>query len=463
MELAGKNIHVVGMGASGLAAAQFLLHRSARVTLADAAEESALGGAPVTARAMGIRTACGPHPADAFDNADLVVISPGVPHAIPPLMRAESRGIEVIGEIELAFRFIEEPIVAVTGTNGKTTVTTLIGHMLGKSGIRAFVGGNIGTPLITYADSGERADVLVVEVSSFQLDTIAEFRPKVGVLLNITQDHQDRYTDFSCYAASKARIFKNQDQTDTAVLNGGDAVSLSACRHTAGRKLIYGFDPLLPEAASVGNLAAHIKDSTIDIHTTVERGRLDLSGTPLIGRHSHENIAAAALAALAMGGTLKGVRAGISAFPGLPHRLQYIGTINGVRYYDDSKATNVDAVIKALDSFHSPVVLIIGGRNKGNDFGLLAETVRRHVKRLIMLGEAKEEIASAIGHLVPSGTVGTMAEAVESAARAAKAGDAVLLSPACASFDMFRSYSDRGRQYQEIVQHIKDTKSTGRK
>jgi len=454
MDIANRNILVVGLGISGLAAARFLRNQGGRVTISDSAGEDDLGEHLPAVEEMGVGTEIGCHRDETFESADLIVVSPGVPHRIPPLERARARGIEVIGEIELAARFVAQPMVAVTGTNGKTTTATLIGEMMNRSGHRAFVGGNIGNPLIGYVDSDEKAEVVVVEVSSFQLDTVTSFRPRVGVLLNITQDHQDRYPDFDAYAASKARIFMNQRESDTAVLNGNDPVVLSVSQSIKSRKAIFRHAPLDEKTTGNGSLAATIGDGSIALGMGAEANRvadIALSDGPFTGRHGLENVAAASLATLAAGGDLAGIRAAVKAFTGLSHRLEHIGSIDGVRYFDDSKATNVDAVVKALDAFHSPVVLIMGGRNKGNDFRPLVEPVRRHVKTLIIMGEAREEIASVLGRLVPSQTAASMEGAVGQARSAATSGDVVLLSPACASFDMFTSYAERGTAFRRAA------------
>lgn len=458
MDVTRKNVLVVGMGVSGVAVARFLLNRGAQVTLADSADETALGEHLASVREMGIKTEFGEHNDSTFEASDLIVVSPGVPHTIRSLERAKANGIEVIGEIELAARYIREPMVAVTGTNGKTTTSTLIGSMIRQSGLEVFVGGNIGNPLIDYVDAREKADALVVEVSSFQLDTIVLFRPKVGILLNITQDHQDRYPDFNGYVASKARIFENQTEEDIAILNGHDAVSLAACKDIRGRKVFFNHGPVSEDGVPFEPPRAIIRDNhiAVDMGTDGEtRGDLVVSGSRLMGRHNLENVAAASLAALAVGGNLDGIRMALKDFSGLPHRLEYVGTIDGVGYYDDSKATNVDAVVKALDAFSSPVILIAGGRNKGNDFHLLERVVHQHAKRLILLGEAKREIASILGHLVPSETVDSLGEAVQLAHQSAEAGDVVLLSPACASFDMFSNYSVRGKTFQRAVHDLR--------
>lgn len=459
MEIRSKNILVVGLGVSGLAAARFLKKRGANVTIADSAAETVLGQSLPAARALSIPVETGVHREKRFLQADMIVVSPGVPHQIAPLRKAREQGIHVMGEIELASRFIREPIVAVTGTNGKTTTVTLIGDMIRQSGFRVFVGGNIGNPLIDYVDSNEKADALVVEVSSFQLDTIDQFKPRVAILLNVTQDHQDRYSDFSAYVASKARIFENQNGDDVAIVNSSDAPSLSVCKNIKSRLAIVAHDDA-PDGKTVEyQMRAIIRKRCIELDMGVDDisgANVSLPEASFFGKHNVENAAAASLAAAAMGGSIEGIQAALTLFKGLSHRLEYVDTIDNVRYFDDSKATNVDAVIKALDAFNEPVILILGGRNKGNDFNALSEAIQAHARRLIAIGESKEEISAVLGHLVPTENAASMADAVAIAHCRASAGDTVLLSPACASFDMFDSYAERGKAFRKAVLSLKE-------
>ncbi len=460
MKLENKKILIVGLGKSGIAAARFLRNRGATVTATDLADEQELGSTIPVLQEMDVKMEIGSHPDDIFESADLIVLSPGVPHTIEPLKKAESKGIPVIGEIELASNYIEEPIVAVTGTNGKTTTTTLIGNMLEDSGYKVFVGGNIGNPLIEYVDKTEKADIVVVEVSSFQLDTIKSFRPNVGVLLNITEDHIDRYPDFEAYASAKAKLFENQKKSDTAVINCSDSIVRSVCKDITPRKLCY---------RQSGSHAEDHKDAWINgdrenlyLTESVAGGNnvkpvsepFKISAHNIYGNHNMENACAASLATLAAGGTIEGVQAALSRFKGLSHRLEYIKTINGIEFINDSKATNVDAVVRALDSFDKPVILIMGGRDKGSNFKLLGEQIGCNVKKLIVMGEAGEKIKSELDHLVSAELVFSMEEAVSSAFNSGKPGDVVLLSPECASFDMYDSYAQRGEFFLKAVEHL---------
>ena len=448
MEIANKKILVVGLARTGIATARFLRRRGAAVRATDLAAQAALGPGVAELRALDIDLALGGHRIEDFTAADLVVLSPGVPHTLAPLQAARSRGIPVIGEVELAARFIREPIVAVSGTNGKTTVTELLGRMLEASGRRVFVGGNIGRPLIGYVDGGQAADVVVAEISSFQLDTIATFRPSVGVLLNITDDHLDRYVDFAAYARSKMRLFENQAAQDAAVLNGADPVIRAQAAAIRSRRLFYNTAEAAENCAAVAETALALR------LPGREAVRLDLAPFRLRGPHNVENACAAALAALAAGATPPGIQQALTTFAPLPHRIESVGVVNGVEYVNDSKATNVDAVLRALDCFATPVVLIMGGLDKGGNFRLLETAVRRRAKALVLVGNASHTIRAALGHLVPTVQAPHMAAAVGAAAGLAASGDVVLLSPGCASFDMYQNYQARGEDFRQAVQRL---------
>lgn len=450
MDLTNKHILVVGLGRSGTAAAKFLRARNCNVTVADNREEGDLGGIPSEIRRLGIATEFGPHKADTFENADLIVLSPGVPHTIEFLEQARTKGIPVIGEIELAYHFIHIPIIAVTGTNGKSTTTLLISEMLHQSGFKALSGGNLGTPLIELADQQGAADFIVAEISSFQLDTINAFRPLVSIILNISDDHLDRYADFGAYARSKARIFENQTAGDVCVLNEQDATILSVSETLTARRFVFNCRQLHENRS-------WISDQTIWFYTpdTGEK-HVECNGIGLTGRHNLENISAAGLAVLAVGGTIAGIQGAVQKFEGLPHRMAFVDKVNDVRFYDDSKATNVDAVSRALESFDTSVVLIMGGRDKGGGYEVLKPQVTRCVKQLIVMGEAAEKITTALGDAVPIQRVSNMNQAVKTASSCAAPGDVVLLSPACSSFDMYESYAQRGRDFARAVQELRE-------
>jgi UDP-N-acetylmuramoylalanine--D-glutamate ligase len=467
MQLANTKVLVVGLGATGVSTALFAKSRGADVTVTDAAHEHELREPAATMRNHRIRTALGGHLPEIFSEAQLVILSPGVPHTIEPLERAREKGVPVMGEVELASRFIAEPIVAVTGTNGKTTTTGMVGEILEKSGRSVFVGGNIGQPLIEYVAQKKRVDVVVAEISSFQLDTIECFRPRIGVLLNIAEDHLDRYPDLRAYARSKARLFENQQPDDVAILNGNDPLTMETTAHIRSRKLEFtgsggesqnaaaavvsdeGIVFSLPAAFS--GLRGGSETSPVGgcCHVTIRSSQIGL-----LGRHNLENAAAASLAAVAAGGSWEGVRIALRHVRGLAHRLEYVATIADVRYYNDSKATNVDAVARALACFKQPVVLLMGGRSKNIAFNSLKKRIRQGVRHLVAFGEAREEIKAVFNGLISISMAATMAEAVAQAHRAAAPGDVVLLSPACASFDMYGNYAERGDDFRSAVEKL---------
>jgi UDP-N-acetylmuramoylalanine--D-glutamate ligase len=457
MNLANKKILVVGLGTTGVAVARFLSRARAAVTVTDSADSETLGGQLELISEFGITAEIGRHRIASFTKADLIVISPGVPHTIEPVVKAYQGGVPVIGEIELASWFIEKPIVAVTGTNGKTTTTELIGAMLQNSGRNVFVGGNIGKPLIDYVDQKKPADVIVAEISSFQLDTIKSFRPRVGVLLNISADHLDRYPHMQTYIQSKSRIFENQQSDDIAVLNGSDKRVRSLAAAISCKKLIY---PALLEneaGAIIENDRIVLKlegtDGLDHLNSTIFNIKSSSAG--IWGLHNKENACAAALAALAAGATPDGIQDALDNFQGSAHRLEYVATIDKVAYYNDSKATNVDAVVRALQCFSQPVVLIMGGRDKGSDFCALTAAIKKHVKTLIVMGEAARQIEAALGQSVSYKPASSMKDAVTKAYRTAQPADVVLLSPGCASFDMYDNYARRGDDFRQVVHTLK--------
>ena len=465
MELVSKNILIVGLGVSGIAAARFLKNKGAAVTVTDIAPAEDLVDHASQAQSMGVKLELGQHKIETFESADLIVISPGVPHTIGPIERARAKGIPVWGEMELAARFIREPIVAITGTNGKTTTTTLLGKMLENSGFKVFVGGNIGNPLISYVDQGITAEIVVAEVSSFQLDTIETFKPKVSVLLNITEDHMDRYSDFDAYVRSKSRIFEYQQANDIAVINGSDTLVRSISKDIKAQKVLFyhqgnNHDVAGSWATISGNGLQSVP--TIYLHSPEKpQTSLEISGSNFKGRHNLENAAAAALAARAVGGNLEAIQSVLNDFQGLSHRLEFITTVDDINFFNDSKATNVDAVARALETFNQPIVLIMGGLDKGGNFPALKKLVHKHAKKLIVLGEARDTIKSALGDACREGvlTAADMKDAVMAAYHAAAPGDVVLLSPGCASFDMYSSYAQRGEDFCMAVRRLKELKA----
>jgi UDP-N-acetylmuramoylalanine--D-glutamate ligase len=474
MDLANKKTVIVGLRRTGLAVARFLHQQGARIVATDTADETELGDALKSLRDMGATVELGPHRSSVLQAADLIVISPGVSHTIAPIAEARSRGVQVIGEVELATRFIKVPMIAVTGTNGKTTTTELLGLMLQNSGIPAFVGGNIGNPLIEYVSSGLKEQVVVAEISSFQLDTIDRFRPIVSVLLNISADHLDRYPNFEAYADSKIRIFENQQAGDIAVLNGADPLVRTKTAHIKSRRLFFPELEADEQGAVLNGKRIILKLENINLFQPTSesteptpaagtesrvagtrRGFLDITRTALLGRHNYENICAASLAALAVGGTIEGIQTTLDQFKGLAHRLEPVATVNNVRFYNDSKATNVDGVLRALDCFSTPILLLMGGRDKGSNFKALEGPLRRHVKELIVMGEASGPIQKALGRLIPTKTADSMQDAVTMAFQDADPQEVVLLSPGCASFDWYNSYAERGDDFRRAVNTLK--------
>jgi len=444
MNIEGKHILVVGLGRTGLALARFLKTKAARVTVTDTATEKELKSNVQLLIDMGIHMELGQHQAASFTAADLILLSPGVPHTLDPIQKGREKGIPVLGELEFASRFIDQPMAAVTGTNGKTTTTALLGEMLNRSGIDVFVGGNIGNPLIGYVAKGQPAQAAVIEISSFQLDTIDTFKPRVAVLLNISEDHLDRYPDFNAYVESKGKIFQNQAPEDIAIINREDSIS---------REIVKGIrSSIWYVNAQSETHGAVIEEDRIVFHTPVT-GTLSLnrSDVRLSGKHNMENVAAACLAAFAMGGTLDGCRSALNAFMGLPHRQEEVAIISGVRYVNDSKATNVDAVQKALETYEDPVILILGGKDKGGDFKKLIPLIQQKTKQVILSGEAVGTIAGAFGQEIRTESVSTIAAAVSRAREFAVPGDVVLLSPGCTSYDQYESYEERGEDFRRIV------------
>ncbi len=446
MEISEKRVMVVGLGESGLAVVRFLRARGAHVRVNDRRDAEAIGGAAIEAERLGAELLLGGHPEAAFEALDLIVVSPGVP-PLPALDQAERRGIPVIGEVELAARFIDAPIVAVTGTNGKSTVTTLIGEMASRLGRPVFIGGNLGRPMIEAAgtDAGSEDGLVVVELSSFQLERVSQMKAHLAVLLNVSDDHLDRYPSFDDYAAAKARIFERQTAEDFALLPA-DAPELRELIKDGGTIVLFG-----GRSGEVHAVDGILVDTRSSLRVPV--GELKIRGS-----HNVSNACAAALAARLLGVSAEDIDSVLREFEGLPHRMQFIRSIEGVEYIDDSKATNVGASVAAIDGLEGvagKVVLIAGGVDKGGSY----EPVRRRMvergRALVLLGEAAPLLERAFaGSSLGIRRASSMADAVRKAAALAQAGDVVLLAPACSSFDMFRSYADRGDQFQRAVQTL---------
>lgn len=444
MELSGLKVLVVGAGKSGLASAEFLASHGARPTLTDAKQKEELRVCPGL---RGVALATGGYPP--VDGFDLVVTSPGVPPRETVLVEARKRGIPVIGELELAFRFCRVPMVAVTGTNGKTTTTSLIG-VIAALDRPTLVGGNIGVPLISRVEDLPADALVVAEVSSFQLATTVTFRPAVAVVLNIVPDHLDWHGSMTAYVEAKARILANLTILDTLVVNYDDPGTQELGQGCPGRVLFFSTRRILEQGAFVaGGRIVFRQDGREE----------DVAGVDCLtlpGNHNLANALAAVAAARAAGIPSEAVARGLAAFGGVRHRLETVAVHDNVRWVNDSKGTNPAAAITALASFPGPLILIAGGRNKGSDFGELAATVVQRVRFLVLLGEAAPEIAEAVGRLgeIPAQRVADLSEAVRVAAGTARPGDTVLLSPACASWDMFRNYEERGDEFCRLVRQL---------
>jgi UDP-N-acetylmuramoylalanine--D-glutamate ligase len=444
MELRNKQVLVVGLARTGMECARFLVNQGAKVSVSDLRSETDLENEIHALKGLPIHYLLAGEERRWLEGMDLVVPSPGVPAANPLLQEANRRGIEILSEIELAYRFSRFPIVAITGTNGKSTTTTLVGEMLKANGMKVFIGGNIGAPLIGFA--GGDWEWGVVEISSFQLEWIKEFRPRVAVLLNLSEDHLDRYPDFAAYCRAKERIFENQMANDVAILNRDDSLVWGMARGMPARIVSFGFSEV--------DEGVFVKSEEIVWRDGSTEERFPLRHVKIQGVHNVENMMAAIAVAKAIGMPAQIIQQTLERFPGLEHRLEFVREKNGVRYYNDSKGTNVGAVVKSLASFSAPVILLAGGVDKGGDYGVLRDGIRKGVKRLLLFGAAKEIIAKALGTLTETVLVDDMEVAVRDAHQHAQPGDVVLLSPACSSFDMFRDYAERGRVFKSVVEAL---------
>jgi UDP-N-acetylmuramoylalanine--D-glutamate ligase len=445
MDLKNKRVLVVGLGRSGVAAAFFLQEHGAKVTVSDTKSEAQLQHEVAQLLDRGISIEAGRHGERTFRDQDLIVVSPGVPPDQPQLQHARTLGIPVIGEVELAFRFVQGKVLAITGSNGKTTTTTLVGEILSKAGKKTLVGGNIGTPVISLAGKSSRESMVVLEVSSFQLETIEQFCPWIAAILNITPDHLDRHHTFEAYVAAKARIFENQTSADFGVLNADDPACVALKKKV--KSSLYWFSRKQPVEQG-----AFLKGEQIIFRQNgKEQPVLSRSDISLKGLHNLENVLAAVTMTMLAGCDPQQVRQAVSEFHAVEHRLELVSSVNGVTFYNDSKATNVDATIKALESFPGNIHIILGGKDKGSDYTVLVPLLRERVKAAYLIGAAAEKIRSQIQGSTTLVSAGTLERAVHQAFEAAKPGDIVLLAPACASFDQFENYEQRGRIFKELV------------
>jgi UDP-N-acetylmuramoylalanine--D-glutamate ligase len=446
MELKNKRVLVVGLGKSGIAAARFLKARGAQVTVSDIRPAGLIAELPALLDA-GIMVETGSHGLLTFRRQDLIVVSPGVPSNTPELSQVRTLGTPIIGELELGAQFLQGQIVAITGSNGKTTTTTLIGEILKASGEPTLVGGNIGRPVVDMVGESTPESWSVLEVSSFQLETIQTFHPKIALVLNITPDHLDRHGSFEAYAAAKTRITENQTADDFLILNAEDEPTKLVAAKTKAQ--IYWFSP---KRQVKQGAFAHGESI---LFRAKEGGEVEpvmpVAEIPLAGAHNVENVLAAVCAGRLAGVDAQTIREAVAAFHAVEHRLEFVREFDGVRWFNDSKATNVDATTKAVEAFAGGIWLILGGKDKDSDYSTLSPLLRARVKAVITIGSAAEKIESQLAGVVKIERAGTMERAVAWARNEAKAGDVVLLAPACASFDQFENYEHRGRVFKQLV------------
>ena len=446
---------VVGLGRSGVAATKLLCKKGVKVTVTDELNKSDLKDSLDALKGFDFEAELGKHVLKTFCDNDFIVVSPGVKLDIKPLQQAQKSKIPIISELELASQFISEPIVAITGTNGKTTTSTMIAEMIQAGGKTVFLGGNIGTPLSEYAIRREKADWVVAEVSSFQLDTCFSFHPTISVFLNVAPDHLDRYATYEEYIQAKMRLKDNMTEEDHIIVNLRDHKLVSLLSDVKAKTLYFTSDSIekIPSHLADKFQGAYLNPATT-VHLKAARWKeheFSVSGTPLRGMHNKENMMAAMLAAKLTGTSNEAIQKVFLNFKPLPHRMEYVARKNQVTFYNDSKGTNIHSLLRSLESFDEPVILIAGGRDKGEDYATLGPAIRSHVKNLILVGEAKEKINRAIGDFSETFLVGTFEEAVYLAYQKSRSGDVILLSPGCASQDMFKNYEERGNYYKRIV------------
>jgi UDP-N-acetylmuramoylalanine--D-glutamate ligase len=453
-DLQGKRVLVVGLARTGVVTSLFSAGYGATVTATDAKSEAEMAETAARLRSAGVKLDFGTPPSTLFLEQDLIVVSPGVPATLPALELARARGIPVWSEIELAWRFLRGKLVTITGSNGKTTTTSLVAHILKTAGIATLVGGNIGVPLLALVETSTDSTVTVAEVSSFQLESIQEFRPEIGVLLNLTPDHLDRHESFEAYAAAKMRMFENQLERDAAVLNADDP---EITKRMPSRPHIYWFSRQKRVAEG-----AFARDDEIifraDGSETLVAKRSEIA---LRGHHNLENVLAACSAAYLAGAPPAAIANGVKTFRAVEHRLEWVADVGGVKFYNDSKATNVDATLKAIEAFPESLIVILGGKDKGSPYTPLREPLQQRGTLAILIGAAAEKIAADLAGSVPLEHAGTLEHAVQLAKQRARPGEVVLFAPACSSFDQFENYEQRGRVFKELVSQLENPPVAG--
>jgi UDP-N-acetylmuramoylalanine--D-glutamate ligase len=450
MELKNKRVLVVGLGKSGLSAAMFLRARGARVTVSDARSAVALANEIPALLEAGIMVESGGHGLLTFRRQDLIVVSPGVPTDTPEVQQTKAFGMPIIGEVELASRFLQGKIVAITGSNGKTTTTTLVGKIFSDAGLPTLVGGNIGLPVIDLVEKSTQETISVLEVSSFQLETIEDFHPHIAVVLNITPDHLDRHGSFENYAAAKTRITERQGAEDFLVLNAEDKATQMVAAKTKAQIFWFSLRRPVKQGAFVhGESIVFVAREGAKAEPVMPVSEIHLKGS-----HNVENVLAAVCAARLGGISAEIIRQAVGGFKAVEHRLELVKSVHGVEFYNDSKATNVDAAMKAVASFGGGIHLILGGKDKDSDYGTMSDLLKERVKAVYTIGSAAEKIERQLHGVVKMVQAGTIQTAVQEAAKAAVAGDVVLLSPACSSFDQFENYEHRGRVFREVVNEL---------
>ncbi len=447
MDLINKKALVVGLGTTGIATSLFLKEKGAMVTASEIRGEEELSPAVQKLNSLGIKIEAEEHRRETFLNSDLIVVSPGVPLETPSLKAAAEAGVEIISEIELAYRHIKAPIIAVTGTNGKTTTVNLIDEIFKASGKRTFLGGNVGTPLIEYVLKQHSEDYIIAEISSFQLEGIQGFKPYISILLNLHHDHLDRYSSYEDYIAAKARIFMNQGNKEYAILNADDPEIKKLSPSINASTLYFNYD----QEVSCG---IYYKNHLLYFNNGTGQTSFTLHNPHLKGIHNLHNIMAAVVASKLCGCPQENIQQAIENFKGLPHRLELFRESHDIKFYNDSKATNVSSVLRALETLDPPVILIAGGKDKGCDYQSLIPFIKEKVKNLILLGEAKEKMYQVLKSSTSTSLVETLEEAVKLSFEKALPGDTVLLSPACSSFDMFKSYGERGKAFKTLVNNL---------